>query len=73
MERCPMDNSQDDDAKDAQHVDDETLKRYGGVGWVDNPVPVKYDGPIEDFLNNGYMTFEEFLERVLKLIPPDDK
>jgi len=68
-----MDNSEDDAAMETQPVDDETLKRYGGDDWVDHPEPVKYNGPIEDFLNNGYMTFEEFLERVLKLIPPDDK
>ncbi|MBQ6958732.1 MAG: hypothetical protein IJP77_09265 [Bacteroidales bacterium] len=28
---------------------------------------------VDDFLNNGYMTFEEFVERVKKLIRPNDK
>jgi hypothetical protein len=40
---------------------------------VEHPEPDKYDGTIEDFLNNGYITFEEFINRIKKYIPSNDK
>ena len=52
---------------------DDILKRFGGIGWVDHPELVKYDGTLEDLLNNGYITFEEFIERIKKFIPSNDK
>ena len=47
---------------------EEIMKLYEGYEMVDNPEPIVYHGLIEDFLNNGYMTFEEFLNKVTKLV-----
>ena len=54
-------------------IGDNSPKVYEANEKVEHPELVKYDGTLEDLLNNGYITFEEFIERIKKFIPSNDK
>lgn len=54
-------------------IDDNSPKVNEANEKVEHSEPVKYDGTIEDFQNNGYITFEEFINRIKKFIPSNDK
>ena len=47
---------------------DNHIHKYHGYRFVDKPVPTPTDMSLEDFREKGYMTLEEFIERVSKLI-----
>lgn len=46
----------------------ERIHKYHGYRFIDNPVPTPTEMSLEDFREKGYMTLEEFINRVSKFI-----
>ena len=51
-----------------QTLNEELMKLYEGYEKIDNPQPRIVEGTDDVYLKNGYMTFEEFVNKITKLV-----
>ena len=51
-----------------QTLNEELMKLYEGYEKIDNPQPRIVEGTDDVYLKNGYMTFDEFVNKITKLV-----